>query len=194
MNFTFLIMSNLHLHFHNQLTFIGKNSNRFVESFDAIYYFLGNICVSIQAFTFIFNNRKIDKIKSYLDENVKKRGQIDCYRIYEDIAMKISNVISLLLSITVFLSGSSLIRTLYRVFVMKNDLHDNYLLPIVCSLPFEVTNWTRYSIAFIWNFASVYTLGVSKMITSSVQLTFCFYTIAIMTNHQGLASEFGNVK
>lgn len=171
-----------------------KILDNFVESLDVLYYFLACICASYQAISFVINNRKLDKIKAYLDQNVRKNYNVDCYRIYENFSMRMSNFISLLLSSTVFFTGSSLIRTLYRVYVMKKDLHDNYLIPIVCSLPFEVTNWTRYSIAFVWTFTSLYTLVISKMITTTVQFTLCFYAVAIMVNLQKLANGLSDVK
>lgn len=117
-----------------------------------------------------------------------------CYQTAEKLSTITTKLFTILLSGTIIMIFSTFLQTVLEVYVRNKDMNENYLLPVTCTLPFEVNNWFRYYFAFIWTYSNFLTIALSKILISSIQFTFCFYTIAVMKHQQIMTKDFENIK
>lgn len=137
-----------------------------------------------------------NKIKNVVDNNflfILVRKYM-CYEKAENVSSIISKLYSTFLSVGLLFAASPLFQTIHRVFIQKLSLEESYLLPVVCTLPFELISWPKYAFAFIWTYSCYFSLVVSKIIISPIQFTLCFHTIGVMRNLRMIVNEFNDIK
>lgn len=78
----------------------------------------------------------------------------------------------------------ALIITLWKVLIQDMKIGEIYLLPVYCSMPFELNNWSKYICAYIW-VSICYVFMVSmKMYLGMIQFNVNFYVIAYLKTLQ----------
>lgn len=120
---------------------------------------------------------------------------VDLYNEAEDNAIKVSYYFWLaVIGSSMVINIPALFRTLYKTLIENGDLEENYVLPIVCSLPFTVNTWPKFTLAFLWTMSSICCIAATKVFATSVYFSMCFHIIALMDHLQLMVSDFNNIK
>lgn len=88
----------------------------------------------------------------------------------------------------------ALVTTLIKVLVRKEDLPENYILPVAFELFFEVVDLPTYLLAFLWQFSNTFAIAYTKKIVSVAFYIDCFQAIAVMRDLQLMAGEFNQYR
>lgn len=189
-----------------------ENIDHFVESFEAGYYLLVIFGVAAQVQSLSCNNRLLDTFFMHFSLNFQMSKPADlsnlsdikfyhildpevkCYIRAERISSMVSRAYSVLIGIGAIMPSVPLFQTLYRVFVQEMSLENHYILPIVCSFPFKVNSWPRYSACFVCTYGCFITLVIAKLIVAPVMFTLCFYMIADTQYLQSSSSRLDRVE
>lgn len=91
-----------------------------------------------------------------------------------------SSLIYALGKVVAVFTGLPAFQTLYCVLVQEKALSESFVLPIFCIFPFEINCWSRYAFAFALTYCAYIILCMHKVIPTSILLTTCFYTIAVI--------------
>lgn len=168
--------------------------------------------VAAQIQSFASNNRLLDKIYKHFSLNIQNSKpaelrtipdihfycildpEAECYIRAERISSMVSRAYSVLISVGAIMPSVPLLQTLYRVFVQEMSLENHFILPIVCSFPFKVNSWPRYSACFVWTYGCFITLVIAKLIVAPVMFTLCFYVIADMQYLQSTSGRLDRVE
>lgn len=118
---------------------------------------------------------------------------MNSYEAAEKYSTFTAKFLSALYEGCVFCGCFTLLQTLNNVLIEGKNLGDAYTLPINCVLPFQVNTWRRYAFAFFWTYLDFVIIGVNKLVASCIQITLCFYTIAVIRDVRCKAKEFNNV-
>lgn len=189
--------------------------DEFIETFDAFYFLLGLFDNIPQAMMLAYYNRLFDVMHKYLDSKFIESklyycfssilllkitlysfldSKMECYKRNEKYAAIITKTFAIFLAGTGLMAIPTLFQTMYRVLIQKKNLEDNYLIPIVCILPFRVNTWTRYAFGFLWTLIDYAVVVVTKISASGVILSLCFYTIAVHQHLQAITNDFNHIK
>lgn len=118
---------------------------------------------------------------------------MNSYEVAEKDSTFIATFLSALYEGCVFCGCFTLLQTLNSVLIEGKYLGDAYALPFYCVLPFQVNTWRRYAFAFFWTYLNFVIVGVDKLVASCIQITLCFYTIAVIQDVRCKAKEFNTV-
>lgn len=120
---------------------------------------------------------------------------VKSYDEAEDNAIKISYDFWLaVIGSSMLINIPALFRTLYKTFIENGNLEENYVLPIVCSLPFTVNTWPKFTLAFLWTMSSICCIAATKVFTTSVFFSMCFHIIALLQHLQMMVADFNDIK
>lgn len=113
---------------------------------------------------------------------------------YYDKSEQISSLIAIwyscLLSVIIVLPPVlALFITLWHVLILNQRIEDVYLLPVACSVPYEVNNFLKYIGAYIWISICYLFWTTTKLLMAVIQASINFYVIADLKTLQSNASE-----
>lgn len=92
---------------------------------------------------------------------------------------------------TILSSGAETIR---EVLFNGKELEENFFIPVVAKMPFQINTWLRYAVALTWSSVSyVVTIGF-KIIALTIQNGLCFYSIAVLRNLRSNLGGFQDVE
>lgn len=176
-----------------------------MESFDVTYFLMALAGCCSQAISFTANNRLFDKIRKYLmtkaEQSFARRSndkfgdsKYECFARADKFAWIVLRIYLLLFGSALLFSAISIVQTLYRVFVMKRNLSESFILPIPSTMPFPIDSWYVYLGAFTWTYTSFFFFVASKVISTALLYIFCFYTIAVLQNLQIMANDFNDTE
>lgn len=112
---------------------------------------------------------------------------MECYQTAMNISEIVSKVYITMLSSISILAIAPYIQTVYTV--RGNYSDENYLLPILCTLPFKMNSWKKYTIGFLWTYSSFTAMIICKLIVSPIMYTLSFYIIAVIRHLCQTATE-----
>lgn len=115
---------------------------------------------------------------------------MECYVRAEKMTSIFSKYLSgLCTGIIVATICSAIAQTILEVTVNGMDLEESYLLSVICTMPFDVSTWKRFAVASAWANFNYVTVIATKVVQAIIQMTFCFYSIAVIRNLQTMATE-----
>lgn len=120
---------------------------------------------------------------------------MECYSSAEKMTSIFAKLLcSLSFVIIVGTACSAVAVTVQKVLVNGNDMEESYLLFVLCSMPFKVDTWPRFAVASIWTDVTYTTLILSGVIQAIIQMSLCFYFIAVIRNLQNMAKKLSEIK
>lgn len=111
----------------------------------------------------------------------------------EKLSRIFSKILTTLFGGLIVFSGLSLFQTLFRVIFEEKALNESFVLPITCVVPFEINTWPRYTVAFVWIYGAMILTVIHKVTPVCVQVTLCFYTIAVIRDIRADARKFNEL-